>query len=202
MKLATSCACLCVFVSAQCLHGQVQESRGPCSPNISNVTGKVTINFTGAACGNIEPRDLEKISQFLTDYPSFQKEVLRQLSRRDSSMRLLVKQMAVLAADTRARNEEISKRLAKVEILANGPPLVQRVLQANEEDRQAAAKTIGEIEGLLQKADLGLTPRNLTALGWLYQCNGQPEKAAASFLAAKDADPSLAASVYLGLAVS
>lgn len=202
MKLAMSSACLYVLFSAQCLHGQVQESHGPCSPNISNVTGKVTLIFTGAACGNIDPRDLEKISQFFTDYPFFQKEVLRELSRRDSSIRLLVKQMADLAAETRAKNEEISKRLAKVEILAKGPPLVQRVLQANEEDRQAAAKTIGEIEGLLQKAGFGLTPRNLTALGWLYEFNGQPEKAAASFLGAKDADQSLAANVYLGLAVS
>jgi tetratricopeptide (TPR) repeat protein len=202
MRLPALSIAFSALLFAVQLPAQVQSSSGPCSPNIANVSGPVTINFAGSGCGSIDPADLKMIKDFLTDYPGFQKDVLKQLSRGDQTMRLLVKQEAQVASETRAANKTISERLDRLEIQANGPPPVRRALQANDQDRRAAVETIGEIEGILKNAGLGLSAQNLAAVGWLFEIGGNHERAAASFLAAKDADPSLAGKVYLGLAVS
>jgi tetratricopeptide (TPR) repeat protein len=51
-----------------------QVSYGACSPNISNVSGNVTIQFTGG-CGGIDPNMVKQINGFLTDFPKTQRRL-------------------------------------------------------------------------------------------------------------------------------
>jgi hypothetical protein len=49
-----------------------QVSHGKCSPNIANVAGNVSIQFTGTACADLDPDAVRKVNQFLFAYSKSQ----------------------------------------------------------------------------------------------------------------------------------
>ena len=65
-----------------------QASYGTCSPNIGNVSGNVTIQFSGG-CSGIDPTAVKAINEFLAKFPKTQDRLQELLDKKDLELNLL-----------------------------------------------------------------------------------------------------------------
>jgi tetratricopeptide (TPR) repeat protein len=171
-----------------------QSSTGGCSPNVNNTgSGPVTIQFIGTSCQGIDPLAVKKLNDFLATYPKQVNRLLELLDKKDADIDVKVKEIAELTL----KYDDLS---SQIEALGR-PEHIARSFQMNAvsaKDREQMDSTIRELEAIVAKTHLQVTPENLVRLGWYCIGIAQYEKAAAFFLQAKDQNPSLG-SIYLGL---
>ncbi len=118
-----------------------QVSHGACSPNISNVTGKVTIQFLGDACSGIDPRVIGELNKLLADYPKTVGRLQELLDRKDVELSEKTREIE----DWIAKYQKLSKQLA-------GEPADDQISQRaasllKEGDLDGASKLLDDIIG-------------------------------------------------------
>jgi len=84
-----------------------QKSAGPCSPNIANVSGNVTLEFRGG-CAGIDPRAVKQINEFLRDFPKTQRRLQELLDLKDQELAEKVKEIE----EWTSKYRDLEKRLA------------------------------------------------------------------------------------------
>jgi tetratricopeptide (TPR) repeat protein len=104
MIAVASCVC---FAQAPASKPVAQTSHGPCSPNISNVSGVVKIQFASNACSGIDPEAVRRLNAFLTDFPKTQHRLQELLDKKDVELSETVRQ----ASEWATKYQDLSKRL-------------------------------------------------------------------------------------------
>lgn len=84
-----------------------QRSFGNCSPNIQDVSGNVTIQFTGSACAGLDPATIKKLNEFLADFPKTQHRLQELLDKKDQELAAKVKE----AEEWAGKYRDLSQRL-------------------------------------------------------------------------------------------
>jgi hypothetical protein len=107
--LMTGVACAFCFAQAPVSKPVEQTSRGACSPNLSNVSGVMKIQFASNACSGIDPEAVRRLNAFLTDFPKTQHRLQEILDKKDVELSETVRK----AGEWAAKYEDLSKRLGR-----------------------------------------------------------------------------------------
>src|SRR5438067_2067126 len=102
-----------------------QVSYGTCSPNISNVSGNITIQFSGNGCLGIDPAAIKHLNEFLADFPKTQRRLQELLDKKDLELADKMKQIEDWSTKYRQLSQRMEEQPADDELSKRAASLLK-----------------------------------------------------------------------------